>query len=180
MKKRFILILLAVFAFCFTACKMTAENNSNTGTEKTDGTDTENSGSSEESSSVICPSYFWGKWTRMDNGTEYEIGESEVKVVSTGSTTTAESYAISSVVSTGSTTAFTCSLGTFTKDTDNVFKIGSIPVFRNGGSNIEYTVTFVGFSDSARAATAGSTAGNLGSGYTATAADICTRATRMK
>ncbi len=92
------------------------------------------------------------------DGTEYKIGESAVVCGSA-------SYTITAKTDTG----FTCSLGTFTKDTDNVFKIGSIPVFRNGGSNIEYTVTFVGFSDSARAATAGSTAGNLGSGYTATA-----------
>lgn len=139
------LVLLAALAavFSFSACKTeSSSDDDNTETEKKD-----------DGNSVICPQYFWGKWTRMDNGAEYEITESNVK--SSGTV-----YKITSKTD----SSFTCALGTFTKDTDNVLLIGTAtPVFRNGGSNIPYSVTVVGFSDSeARAATAGKTAKGLG------------------
>lgn len=151
--------LAAVFSF--SACK--TESSGDDETEKKDdskegskidsGESKDSGGSKDDGKTVICPKYFWGKWTRMDNGTEYEITESNVK--SSGST-----YKITSKTD----SSFTCPLGTFTKDTDNVLLIGTAtPVFRNGGSNIPYSVTVVGFSDSeARAATAGKTAKGLG------------------
>ena len=126
--KKIIFILTLAALFFAVSCTVTTGGSAETEKENTENSGSSESGSSENSSSVICPQYFWGKWTRMDNGTEYEIGESTVVCGS-------QSYAITSKTD----ISFTCSLGTFTKDTDNVLKIGSIPVFRNGGSNIEYT-----------------------------------------
>lgn len=159
-KLKITLVLLAALAavFSFSACKTeSSSDDDNTETEKKDDSKedpkTDTGDSKDDGNPVICPQYFWGKWTRMDNGAEYEITESNVKSSGTP-------YKITSKTD----SSFTCALGTFTKDTDNVLLIGeATPVFRNGGSNIPYSVTVVGFSDSeARAATAGKTAKGLG------------------
>ena len=92
--------------------------------------------------SVIADSFFWGTWVRMDNGKQYEFLEDRIKA-------NGSNYYFSSENSSGSeksVTAFT--LGTFTRQSDSVIVNDNIPYFRNGGTNLDYSLKIVGFSNS--------------------------------
>ena len=142
-----------------------SDSNDNGGTEEqktdeaddvqTDETDTKTPDSPTnptqgQSASKKSAQYFWGTWQRMDNGEYYVIGESSVSF-------SEEKYAITSASETSLSVA---TLGTFSKQTDSVMVNNSIPYFRKGGTNLEYTMKLVGFEDSvARAASSTSLAG---------------------
>ncbi len=85
-----------------------------------------------------APSFFWGNWVRMDNGQEYLI--TETKMVTGGGT--------SHDILSHTDTSITTSIGTLTKQTDNVIQLGNVPFFRKGSNNVAYTLNLVGFSNS--------------------------------
>ncbi len=87
---------------------------------------------------IISDSFFWGTWVRMDNGEEYEILESNVIRNYTNFTITDSSIDSLSV----------SGLGTFKKESDSVIVCESIPYFRKGGANLEYSLKLVGFTTS--------------------------------
>ena len=92
-----------------------------------------------QSSGILADSYFWGTWVRMDNGTEYQFKERSVEYKGS-------SYRNSS----GSATYLSVeNLGTFQKESESVMVTDSIPMFRKGGTNLEYSVKVVGFLNSA-------------------------------
>ena len=95
-----------------------------------------------------CSSYFWGKWVRMDTGKMYEVLETAVKYGR-------ETYKI---LSSSDDEIVVDTLGTFGKEKVDPGKTPSdkiivnedgIPFFRYGGTNLEYSLKVVGFSDSA-------------------------------
>ncbi|MCR5125529.1 MAG: fibronectin type III domain-containing protein [Treponema sp.] len=94
---------------------------------------------SEQNTYGASNSYFWGTWIRMDNGKEYKF--SEKNVVSDGMTYT--------ITSTSDTSITVNTLGKFEKQSDSVLVSSSVPYFRKGGSNLDYTLKIVGFSDGA-------------------------------
>ena len=95
----------------------------------------ENPKPDDEDKQIISDSYFWGIWTRMDSGKDYVISETAIiKEEVNYKITSATPDSISS------------SLGVFKKETNNVMKSDGIPYFRKGGSNIEYNLYVVGFS----------------------------------
>ena len=92
---------------------------------------------------VSSNQFFWGKWTRMDNGKVYEI--EETALIFEG-----KSYKISKSTD---TKLDVNGIGVFTKVTereidwhDAVYDI-DVPFYRQGGTNLEYTVHVVGFTD---------------------------------
>lgn len=87
---------------------------------------------------IISDSFFWGTWVRMDNGEEYEILESNIIRNYTSFTITDSSIDSLSV----------SGLGTFKKESDSVIVCESIPYFRKGGANLEYSLKLVGFTTS--------------------------------
>lgn len=91
---------------------------------------------------VTANEYFWGTWVRMDNGTEYEVLETNVRQGS-------QNYEITN---SSDTTLTVSHLGTFTKESDSVMVCNNIPYFRKGGANLEYSLKLIGFSSSSRAA----------------------------
>ncbi|MCQ2591615.1 MAG: hypothetical protein MJ188_02425 [Treponema sp.] len=88
---------------------------------------------------IIADSFFWGNWTRMDNGKNYIFNESYVLY-------DMQKYPVlSSSLKDDATHEVTVSeLGTFVKESDSVIKNNSIPYFRVGGSNLKYNLTLVG------------------------------------
>ena len=108
-----------------------------------------------EKSKIVADSAFWGTWVRMDNGKEYEILETKIKFE--------EKYY--PFTSASSNTLQVKDLGTFEKQSDSVIiNNNSIPFFRNGGTNLAYSLKIVGFSSSSRAAEITSKAGIKGKG----------------
>lgn len=84
---------------------------------------------------VKADSFFWGTWVRMDNGTQYEVLESTVvQGTKKNKITAADSDSLSVE-----------GIGTFKRESDSVIVCESIPYFRNGGANLEYTLKLVGF-----------------------------------
>lgn len=94
---------------------------------------------------VIANSYFWGIWVRMDNGSEYEILETRVEHKE-------GLNAITDSTEGDKPTLTVEGMGTFTKQSDSVMVCNSIPYFRKGGSNLEYSLKLVGFASQSRAA----------------------------
>ena len=103
-------------------------------------------GGGDSKSGITANQFFWGTWVRMDNGKEYEVLESSIKQGN-------NSYKITSSDESSLTAQ---SLGTFQKQSDIVIVCSNIPYFRNGGTNLEYSLKLVGFASedrySARAA----------------------------
>lgn len=140
MKKRFFTFFLSLFLIfglttIYTACKpetddpvqLVPENTGNTeDTEKADDT----------------VSFFWGTWVRMDNGEKYEVLDTKV----------IQGQYSYDITASNSNTLTVKTLGTFTKDSNNVMVCNNIPYFRKGGSNLEYTLKIVGFNTASRAA----------------------------
>ncbi|MCQ2592833.1 MAG: SUMF1/EgtB/PvdO family nonheme iron enzyme [Treponema sp.] len=94
---------------------------------------------------IPAKQFFWGTWVRMDNGDQYEVLQD--KVVYNGM-----DYDITA----SSENEITVStLGTFTKQSDSVIQNGSIPYFRNGGANLDYSLKLVGFNARAAASSIG-------------------------
>lgn len=87
----------------------------------------------------LADSYFWGTWIRMDNGNEYIFKERYVKFDSKYYVNTESSDSTLKVET----------LGTFEKQSEAVMLLDSIPLFRKGGANLEYSLKVVGFADSA-------------------------------
>ena len=94
-----------------------------------------------EKPAVICDSFFWGTWVRMDNGTEYEVLESSIVQGN-------KNYAVTASDENSLTVN---SIGTFRKESDSVIICDNIPYFRKGGANLEYTLKIVGFTSSGAA-----------------------------
>ncbi len=92
---------------------------------------------------VSANQFFWGKWTRMDNGKNYEI--EETAVIFEG-----KSYKISSSTD---TKLDVINIGKFTKISDRQINWHDdkhdidVPFYRQGGTNLAYTVHVVGFTD---------------------------------
>ena len=94
----------------------------------------------KDNNAVFSDSFFWGTWVRMDNGTEYEVLDSYVSENGTP-------YRILDADSSSLTVE---TLGTFTKESEevkDVIKNNSIPYFRKGGTNLEYSLKIVGFAN---------------------------------
>ncbi|MCQ2592019.1 MAG: collagen-like protein [Treponema sp.] len=86
---------------------------------------------------IICDSYFWGHWVRMDNGKQYEILEDKILFENS-------EYAI---ISSNKTEIKAAGLGKFQKESDRIIINNNIPYFRDGGANLEYSLKFVGFAN---------------------------------
>ena len=151
-------IFLILFAMSLFACKTSSDSDDDKEEQTTPGT-TEVSGTEGstdnpakpaqgQTSSVKSAQYFWGIWQRMDKGDYYTIGESGVDFSDA-------SYSITSADEDSITVS---KLGTFTKQTSSLLVNNSIPYFRKGGTNLEYTMKLVGFEeDVSRAARAART-----------------------
>jgi uncharacterized protein YjdB len=104
--------------------------------------------------------YFWGTWVRMDKGTEIIIDESSITVGNTKYTILGSSTDTVLKIN-GSIDGVT----SLTKKTRNVMeaKIGDavIPFYRKGGTDLNYSLKVVGFSDTIGRAAA-STEGKSG------------------
>lgn len=141
----------------------------------------------KEAGKIVSDSFFWGTWVRMDSGEQYEILESEVVYLgkgnsdSTGSgsrsvskksrTVTPSSVSVGTkykITETSDTSLTVQELGTFTKQSDSVIKNGAIPYFRNGGTNLDYKLKIVGFSNSSRAVSTQGLKGLKGKGKSKT------------
>ncbi len=84
-------------------------------------------------------SFFWGKWIRMDTGTVYEVLDTVVKVNGT----------YKPIISCSDSSINISEVGTLEKDSDRIIKNeDNIPFFRYGGTNLEYSLKVVGFTDS--------------------------------
>lgn len=94
--------------------------------------------------SVVSDSFFWGEWTRMDNGKAFVVLEDKV-------TYDGKEYNISSSATDNLSVE---NIGSFAKESDSVIICDNIPYFRNGGTNLEYKLKVVGFNTS-RAASSG-------------------------
>ena len=105
-----------------------------------------NSGSSEGTNR-----FFWGYWTRMDNGSRVYVTENKVNQDGTN-------YSISS----NSQGKLETGLGTFIKESDNVITLGNVKLFRSSAKDVPYKLTLVGFQNGA------SIADTLGEGYSVT------------
>ena len=105
-----------------------------------------NSGSSE-----VTNRFFWGYWTRMDNGSRVYVTENKVNQDGTN-------YSISS----NSQGKLVTGLGTFVKESDNVITLGNVKLFRSSAKDVPYKLTLVGFQNGA------SIADTLGEGYSVT------------
>lgn len=92
---------------------------------------------------ISANQFFWGNWTRMDKGTTYVVEEkyvlyNDIKYLISSSTE--DKLEVET-------------LGTFTKDSDNVIKWHDnsydvdVPFYRQGGVNLKYKVRVVGFED---------------------------------
>ncbi|MBQ9205934.1 MAG: hypothetical protein IJ158_04400 [Treponema sp.] len=92
---------------------------------------------------ILADSYFWGTWVRMDSGTEYQFKERYVEYNGSYYENSSGSASYLNVKT----------LGTFERQSESVMLIGSIPLFRKGGADLEYSVKLVGFlGSSSRAA----------------------------
>lgn len=93
-----------------------------------------------ENNTITANQFFWGTWVRMDNGKEYEVLESSVKQ---GNNTYIITFSDENSLTAQS-------LGTFQKQSDIVIICNKIPYFRNGGTNLEYSLKLVGFASEGR------------------------------
>lgn len=136
--------VILIFAFLLGVGILSCSNETKNGTNN--GNQTENpddkTQKEPEQPAVISDSFFWGTWVRMDNGTEYEVLESNIVQGN-------KNYAITDSDETSLTVN---SIGTFKKESDSVIICDNIPYFRKGGANLEYSLKIVGFTSS-RAAT---------------------------
>ena len=92
---------------------------------------------------VSSNQFFWGKWTRMDNGKNYEI--EETAVIYEGKSFKINSSTDAKLDVNG--------IGKFTKISDRQINWHDdehdidVPFYRQGGTNLAYTVHVVGFTD---------------------------------
>lgn len=92
---------------------------------------------------VSSNQFFWGKWQRMDNGKVYDIQETSVL----------DDLNEYDIVSSTATELVITTLGKFTKDSDRIIKWHDdkkdidIPFYRQGGTDLNYTLHIVGFAD---------------------------------
>ncbi len=150
--KAFSVLFLSSLLFNVTGCQVDAgssdttepnkeqpENPDNPNNPDNPGTNDPGSGKTPPAEpTLIADSFFWGTWVRMDNGRTYKIGEKYL-------TYDYDSYPLKAE-SSDSVTYET--LGTFTKASDSVIINGNIPYFRNGGSDLDYSLKIVGFTNS--------------------------------
>lgn len=95
---------------------------------------------------TISNQFFWGTWERMDNGEEYIISENSVQK-------NGENFDIQN---SSESELNTDGLGSFKRQSDSVIINSSIPYFRKGGANLEYTLKLVGFEEKVSRAAASS------------------------
>ena len=135
--------VILIFAFLFGVGILSCSNETKNGTNN--GNQTENlddkTQKEPEQPAVISDSFFWGTWVRMDNGTEYEVLESNIVQGN-------KNYAITVSDETSLTVN---TIGTFKKESDSVIICDNIPYFRKGGANLEYSLKIVGFTSSGAA-----------------------------
>lgn len=150
-EKLFYLFTLIAIALTITACHIdftkeeerpssTPENPQPVEEDNSDDTDQTGNTESSENIPVIkkIPQYFWGIWQRMDNGQYYTINEDCIVFKN-------HIYSLKAVNNESITVD---NLGTLKKQSDSVMVNGAIPYFRNGGTNLSYTMKLVGFTDS--------------------------------
>ncbi len=155
MKKKsryMIVVCIVAVLFLLTACPHTTSNesNNNSNPSKENPDDTQ-----EWHGGFASDQFWWGTWQRMDNGELYEISENKVKIYRGTATNPAETYNISNAST--ETSLVVTSLGTYTKTSDRIIELNSIPYFRKGGSNLDFSLKLVGHlqdrsADSSRAA----------------------------
>ena len=80
--------------------------------------------------------FFWGTWVRMDKGNECEVLETTVSLGD-------DDY---EVTDSDENSLTVDTLGVFSRQSDSVIVCDNIPYFRNGGTNLEYSLSLVGFS----------------------------------
>lgn len=148
--KKFAKLLFGIYSLLFlffVACDSESGGGNDNSKKENEEKEKETESNDDFVSAIVSDSYFWGTWIRMDNGTEYDFLEKSVKFQSHYYENTSGDLGSLSVKN----------LGRFTKQSDSVMLMGnSIPLFRKGGANLEYTLKLVGFADSqdaSRAAT---------------------------
>ncbi|MCQ2586534.1 MAG: InlB B-repeat-containing protein [Treponema sp.] len=95
------------------------------------------SDSNQKQNYTPSPSFFWGTWIRMDNGSEYYIDEKKV-------VTENKEFQIDAKNSDSSTLKIK-NMTEFEKQSDSVIINDGIPYFRKGGTDLKYTLKLVGF-----------------------------------
>ena len=141
----FKIILVIIFLLSLISCNFSFNKNDNnnsnlheTNIETPDNTEPSEKIEEEDSENIINVSqYFWGTWQRMDNGQYYVIDENEV---------TFNKYKYP-ITSSNESLINVNSLGVFEKQSDSVMVNNSIPYYRKGGTNLEYTMKIVGFEE---------------------------------
>lgn len=133
--------MLLAAVLCLAGCKTEVDEPEQAGPSPVPG------GTGEAvSGAVTAKQFFWGTWQRMDNGVLYEIDENAIRSLST--------YTSSAIVSCSETELVTERFGTFSRDSDRVLRNGTVPYFRQGGTNLAYTLRLVGLEQNiSRAAT---------------------------
>ena len=147
MKKIFITVMmLALFIGCTQTSfddeptKKPSNNSGSTNDSNSDNTGVNPPTEPGTTTTVYSEPFFWGNWINMANGQCFIINETTIKNEESGDTSTF-STATESVLSIKDGRKFT-------KESDSVIKCNDIPYFRQGGSNLSYTVKLVGFTGS--------------------------------
>ena len=147
MKKIFITVMmLALFIGCTQTSfddeptKKPSNNSGSTNDSNSDNTGGNTPTEPGTTTTVYSEPFFWGNWINMANGQCFIINETTIKNEESGDTSTF-STATESVLSIKDGRKFT-------KESDSVIKCNDIPYFRQGGSNLSYTVKLVGFTGS--------------------------------
>lgn len=154
MKRRYyrnipLFMFFAGLLFAFGACKQEPG-----GGEESEPGPGQESGGIPTGGTASDP-YFWGTWIRMDNGEEYQFAETYIEYGG-------KYYTNAS----GDSSALTVSgLGRFERQSDSILVTeltypgaatsSTIPLFRKGGTNLDYTVKLVGFTNTAARAGSG-------------------------
>ena len=144
LKKGCAISCMLLFLFSCVSCNFDddtpspSEKKSDSGNELSgDNKEKETGSSTIPSGGIVAAPYFWGTWVRMDNGKEYQFSERYI-------TFNSRYYENTSGTESDLTVK---ELGTFKKQSDAVLLLDSVPLFRKGGANLEYTLKLVGFSD---------------------------------
>ena len=133
------IVSLMMIVIGFVGCK------NETHIENKSNTENQNPEEHKEEQNIVCAdSFFWGTWVRMDSGSEYEVLESSIK----------QGISSYKVTASDESTLTVEGLGVFKKESDSVIVCENIPYFRKGGTNLEYSLKLVGFTQSASSSSA--------------------------
>lgn len=139
-------VLSVFFLLGFSACSTeTDENDSEKKTEDPkDESPVSPKDESPVSGSFSSDKYWWGTWQRMSDGKLFVIDETSVKEYSAADDANPSVYSISSY-STADSLTLSDKTYIFSKTSDRVMEANNIPYFRQGGTNLEFSLRLVGF-----------------------------------